>query len=415
MKQIVNELNLKFERNIEKEYLGYIARKDSHYIRVSFLLFAILYGMFSITDYYMVPQWFSLFFMMRFYIVIPILLLTIVLTFLPQYEKWKQFAILFSYIIGGLSIVVMLALEPLNIMYYGGLFLVFTSAYFMLNLNFELVVLGGIIILSGLIIGMALSNNLNLTIWSAILFLIAQNIIGTIGAYQIEQYRRNEFVRVYDLENVQRKLNSLVSDKTEEITKAQVSTIVALARLAESRDKLTGEHVERVGELCYKLAMALPIGYFDSLNQKSEFTNVIRLASSLHDIGKVGISDSILNKAGQLTPYEYNIMKTHVNIGAEILAKLYEEYPNNAFVRLGIEITKCHHEKWDGSGYPSNLQGEEIPLSARIMALVDVYDALISKRPYKDAMSHDEAMHIIINDSGKHFDPDLVQYFRKIF
>ncbi len=415
MNKLFKKLNQKFERNLEKEYLGYIARKDSHYVRVSFLLFAILYGMFSITDYYIVPQWFELFFILRFFVVIPILLLTFGLTYMPQYEKWKQLAISFSYVIGGLSIVIMLVLEPLNTIYYGGLFLVFTSAYFMLNLNFELVIIGGIIILGGLFLGLSFNESQNLTIWSAILFLVAQNIIGAIGAYQIEQFRRNEFLRVYDLEGAQRKLNKLVNDKTEEISKAQVSTIVALARLAESRDKLTGEHIERVGELCYKLAQVLPIKYFDSIIHKNEFTNVIRLASSLHDIGKVGISDSILNKPGQLTTYEFNIMKNHVNIGTEILSKLYEEYPNNAFVRLGIEITKCHHEKWDGSGYPLNLVSEEIPLSARIMALADVYDALISQRPYKDAMSHDEAMNIILNDSGKHFDPELVEHFTRIF
>ena len=206
-----------------------------------------------------------------------------------------------------------------------------------------------------------------------------------------------------------------MSDKDEEISKAQVSTIVALARLAESRDKLTGEHIERVGELCYKLTQILPTQYFESASHKIEFTNVIRLASSLHDIGKVGISDSILNKPGHLTSYEYDIMKTHVNIGTEILSKLYEEYPKNSFVRLGIEITKCHHEKWDGSGYPSGVAGKDIPLAARIMALADVYDALVSQRPYKNAMNHDEAMHIIINDSGKHFDPELLEYFQEIF
>lgn len=415
MQRLLSELNQRFERSLEKEYLSYIARKDSRYIRVSFMLFAILYGMFSITDYYMVPQWFSLFFILRFYVVIPVLLLTFILTYLPQYEKWKQFAVTFSYIIGGLSIVVMLALEPLNIMYYGGLFLVFTSAYFMLNLNYDYIALGGIIILSGLVIGFTLNDDLNLTVWSALLFLIAQNIIGGIGAYQIERFRRNEFLRVYDLEKAKRQLSKLVNDKNEEISKAQVSTIVALARLAESRDKLTGEHIERVGELCYKLAQLLPVHYFESIVHKNEFTNVIRLASSLHDIGKVGISDSILNKPGHLTSYEYDIMKTHVNIGTEILSKLYEEYPKNAFVRLGIEITKCHHEKWDGSGYPLGLEGKDIPLSARIMALADVYDALISQRPYKEAMKHEEAMNIIINDSGKHFDPDLVEYFKEIF
>jgi len=139
------------------------------------------------------------------------------------------------------------------------------------------------------------------------------------------------------------------------------------------------------------------------------------LASSLHDIGKVGIPDSILNKPGKLTEDEFSIMKTHVEIGTNTLSKLQEEYPNNSFVQLGIEITQCHHEKWDGNGYPKGLSGNDIPLSARIMAIVDVYDALISQRSYKLAYTHEDAIVMINEQIGKHFDPDLVNYFNELF
>lgn len=406
--------NLRFNNELENSYLNYASKRDKIFIRIAYLLFILLYGLFSIVDYYLVPQWFDFFFIIRFYFVIPLLFITLILTYLPHYNKFKQISILTSYIVGGLGIAIMLILEPLNIVYYGGLFLVFTSGYFMLNLNTEYVIIGSIFILVVLVIGLTSTNSVNLTTLSAIVFFISQNIIGSIGAFSIEQFRRNEFLHVNSLNETQEMLNKMVGDKIEEISKAQTSTIQALARLAESRDKNTGEHIERVGELCHKLADNLPLTYFDTSDQKNDFVHSIRLASSLHDIGKVGIPDSILNKPGKLTYEEYEIIKTHVEIGARTLSKLHDEYPNNSFVRLGIEITQCHHEKWDGSGYPKGLVGLNIPLSARIMSIVDVYDALRSERSYKQAYTHEETMSILNDDSGKHFDPDLLLIFNKI-
>lgn len=406
--------NLRFNNELENSYLNYASKRDKIFIRIAYLLFILLYGLFSIVDYYLVPQWFDFFFIIRFYFVIPLLIITLILTYLPHYNKFKQISILTSYIVGGLGIAIMLILEPLNIVYYGGLFLVFTSGYFMLNLNTEYVIIGSIFILVVLVIGLTSTNSVNLTTLSAIVFFISQNIIGSIGAFSIEQFRRNEFLHVNSLNETQQMLNKMVGDKIEEISKAQTSTILALARLAESRDKNTGEHIERVGELCCKLADNLPLTYFDSSDQKNDFVHSIRLASSLNDIGKVGIPDSILNKPGKLTYEEYEIIKTHVEIGARTLSKLHNEYPNNSFVRLGIEITQCHHEKWDGSGYPNGLVGLNIPLSARIMSIVDVYDALRSERSYKQAYTHEETMSILNDDSGKHFDPDLLLIFNKI-
>lgn len=415
MSQSSRRTDLRFNSQLETEYLNYSSTKDRKYIRVAYILFALLYGLFSVTDYYLVPEWYEVFFVIRFYLVMPILLLTIIITFLPQYNKLKHSMLIISYILASLGIVFMLIVEPMNIIYYGGLFLVFTSSYFMLNLNTETVVVSSAFILFMLILGVVSTNNINLSTVSAILFLIAQNIIGTIGAYQIEQFRRNDFLNINSLNERQIFLNKMVDDKIEEISKAQISTIFALARLAESRDKDTGEHIERVGELCYALSKKLPDSYFNSSEHKAEFIWSIRLASALHDIGKVGISDTILNKPGPLTKDEFDIMKTHVEIGTNTLAKLHDEYPNNAFVSLGIEITQCHHERWDGTGYPNKISGLDIPLSARIMAIVDVYDALISRRSYKKAFDHETSMNIIHNESGKHFDPVLVEYFEGLF
>jgi putative two-component system response regulator len=190
-------------------------------------------------------------------------------------------------------------------------------------------------------------------------------------------------------------------------------TIFALAKLAESRDPETGEHLERVRNYCRLLARQMMThnpkfrGTIDE-----DFIQLIYETSPLHDIGKVGIPDSILLKPGRLTREEFEIMKTHAIRGAETIAAMRNEFPNARFLNMAHAIILSHHEKFDGSGYPQGLSGEEIPLCARIMAVADVYDALTSVRVYKAAFTHQEAADIIIADAGKHFDPDVVEAFR---
>ena len=214
-----------------------------------------------------------------------------------------------------------------------------------------------------------------------------------------------------ELERYNKHLKEMVADKVKEISESQTATIFALVKLAESRDDETGAHLERTASYCRLLAekaRMLP-QYRDVIDD--EYVSTIFRASPLHDIGKVGISDLILLKPGKLTPEEFAIMKTHVEIGYQTLMTIDKRFQNNAFVQMGLDITRYHHEKWDGSGYLFELKGEEIPLSARIMALADVYDALRSKRVYKPAYSHEQALEIIHEGSGKHFDPTLVMLF----
>jgi putative two-component system response regulator len=142
-----------------------------------------------------------------------------------------------------------------------------------------------------------------------------------------------------------------------------------------------------------------------------KFVKYMEQASPLHDVGKVGIADAILLKPGKLSVEEFEIMKEHTLIGARTLAMVQARYPHNAFLSIGIEIARSHHEKWDGSGYPDGLSGEEIPLAARVMAVADVYDAVRSKRCYKDAVVHDVAKKIILEGSGTQFDPKVVAAF----
>lgn len=379
------------------------------------MLLAGLYALFSLTDYFLVPDSFYLFFKIRFFIVIPLLVATVALTFHSNYYKWNQMLITLDFVVGGLGIVVMLLVEPQNISYYLGLFLVLTAGFFMLRLSAMNAIIGGTIIFGGYILGITATADLNLTNFSVALFLLAENIIGAMGALQIEVFKRKEFIDRQELNCSYNNMCAVVEEKKEELTKAQEATIFSLAKLAESRDKKTGEHLDRVGNLSYLLACIIPEDYFESAKHMEEFTQAIRLASSLHDIGKVGISDNILNKPGPLDENEWKIMQTHSELGYVTLKELSEQYPNNVFINLGLEVTISHHEKWDGSGYPHKLAGYDIPLSARIMAIVDAYDALTNERPYKAVVLHERALDIIRQDSGKHFDPILATYFFALF
>jgi putative two-component system response regulator len=151
-----------------------------------------------------------------------------------------------------------------------------------------------------------------------------------------------------------------------------------------------------------------------SSNEKKindEYINILKQASMLHDIGKVGISDSILNKNSKLSEEEFNIIKLHTVIGSTTIKSVYNEFPDNTFLRMAEEIARYHHEKWNGQGYPEGLKELQIPLSARIVSLADTYDALRTERPYKKSMSHKETINIIKRGRGESFDPLLVDLF----
>lgn len=196
-------------------------------------------------------------------------------------------------------------------------------------------------------------------------------------------------------------------DKTKEVT------LYALATLAETRDVETGRHLERTSQYVSIIANELKqLPQYKKYLTDNYIDDLVKSAP-LHDIGKVGIRDSILLKPGGLTFDEFEQMKTHCEIGSETLRMASEKLDFRSFLTIAIQLSKFHHEKWDGQGYPDGLKEVEIPLSARIMALADVYDALRSTRPYKESMSHNKAKEIIISESGKHFDPEIVNAFIK--
>lgn len=210
-------------------------------------------------------------------------------------------------------------------------------------------------------------------------------------------------------------LHEEVEKRTREITAIQDVTIQALASLAETRDSDTGYHILRTQHYVRVLAEHLKGHPRFHEYLKGDTVNLLYKSAPLHDIGKVGIPDQILLKPGQFVSNEYEVMKKHTTLGYEALLNAEESLGvHMEFLSLAKEITLTHHEKWDGTGYPQGLSGEDIPISARLMALADVYDALRSRRVYKEGMSHDEAVETIKEGSGTHFDPDIVEAFLEI-
>lgn len=185
--------------------------------------------------------------------------------------------------------------------------------------------------------------------------------------------------------------------------------IFALAKLAESRDPETGLHLERVQRFSRRIAEQVVSREATGSSIDSDLIRLVYQTSPLHDIGKVGIPDRILLKPGRLSDSEFEVMKTHTTIGADTLEAALANFPQARFLQVARDIARSHHERWDGGGYPHGLAGDQIPLAARIVAVADVYDALTSRRVYKDAYCHDVARDIIVEDSGKHFDPQVVE------
>ena len=211
-------------------------------------------------------------------------------------------------------------------------------------------------------------------------------------------------------------LEAEVSRRMIENDLTQLVSIRALAHLAETRDPETGNHILRTQKYVRALALRLKQHPRFSATLDTRTIDLLTKSAPLHDIGKVGIPDSILQKPGPLTPEEWVIMKTHSRLGSDAIeqAEIDVEQPV-AFLSLAKEIAHWHHEKWDGSGYPDGLHGDAIPLSARLMAVADVFDALISPRVYKPAMSYEKTREIIADGSGSHFDPDIVAAFLEDF
>ena len=223
-----------------------------------------------------------------------------------------------------------------------------------------------------------------------------------------------------ELKSYRDSLESLVRTRTKQLEASREAIIMGMSLMSDIHDKATGEHIERIKSLTSMLAEKMLQMYPDLLS--NDLKEQITLFSPLHDVGKIGISDTVLKKTDILTPSEFDIIKSHTIEGASLLRKtesfLAGEKNVDNQLSVAIEIAECHHEKYDGSGYPSGLAGENIPISARIVAVADVYDAIRSVRPYKKSYTHKDAVKIILSGDEKtspeHFDPKVLEVFKAV-
>ncbi len=209
-------------------------------------------------------------------------------------------------------------------------------------------------------------------------------------------------------------VNELIKRRTERIEQLQNNVIFVLADMVESRDKITSGHVERTSEYIKTLIEGMQQHglYMEEMNGWNK--DMLSFSARLHDIGKISVSDLILNKPAKLTEEEFEIMKTHSQEGERIIQQIIAGTGEGIFLHHAKYFAGYHHEHWDGNGYHRGLKGEEIPLQGRIMAVADAYDAITSKRPYKEAFSHERAVEIITEEAGKQFDPNIVEIFLDI-
>jgi len=217
-----------------------------------------------------------------------------------------------------------------------------------------------------------------------------------------------------ELSDYRKRLSRTLKYKTGEVSSLKDAFIKAIAALVEIRDNTTGEHIEKT-----RLYLSILLDAMKTSDVYKEETakldmELVLVSSLLHDVGKITISDAILQKPGTFTQEEAAQMQKHAALGGEIIESIKERVPNNEFLDYAHIFALSHHEKWDGSGYPKGLAGEEIPLLGRVMAIADVYDALVSARPYKKALTHAEAAAIIKEGRGTHFDPVLVDLFLSV-
>ena len=232
--------------------------------------------------------------------------------------------------------------------------------------------------------------------WMRIIVLCLFMIFGSHVQYTINKRKKAEM----DLLESYRKLHN-----------ARMATILGLAKLAEYRDEGTGTHLERIREYSKMIAEEMAKNPKYAGHITPEYIDDIYQSSILHDIGKVGIPDAVLLKPGRLSDEEFDVIKRHTKLGGDAIKAIETQIEGKSFLALGKEIAYNHHEKWDGSGYPRGLNGEDIPLAARIIALADVYDALTTKRFYKKAYTHERSRQIIIDLKATHFDPEVVDVF----
>ena len=403
------------------------------------MLGAFLVPLFGLLDYFLYPAQWRTFLIYRMIASGGCLILWAVNRSRDWGEQNFYLGLTAFYLVGGIIIKMILDLDSnsLSTPYYAGLNLVFIGFCLLLPVRPSRTFLHTLVLYA---IYLILTLTLNWPSYDVIflannLFVVATLVIAYVGAHTNMRLRWKEYLLRVDMEEMQAMLREhssslevLVDKKHQALirkvkeleeqqevqSKTQKATIFGLAKLADSRDKYTGEHLDRVRILCREIALEL--GRDDRYQDRIDagFVDNLTDSCSLHDLGKVAIPDAILLKPGPLTAEEYDVIKLHTSIGGEALRDMDEKLGQASFISMGREIALFHHERYDGGGYPDGLKGEEIPLSALIVAIADTYDALTSDRCYQPERPHAEAVEIITRERGAHFHPDIVDAFLRI-
>ena len=238
--------------------------------------------------------------------------------------------------------------------------------------------------------------------------------------FEIEEVtsRINTHIHIYnlhkELEIHNKRLHKLVNSQLKKISDDQKNIIFALAKLTEARDNTSKNHLNKVAKNSKILAMSLQLSPQFEDEISNNFVEAIELAAPLHDIGMITVSDNIVLKPGELNQEEMEKVKTHTKVGANTLSEIYSNNEHNEFIKMAIDISQYHHERWDGKGYPNGLKGTDIPIAARITSIIDVYDVLLHERSYKRAYSKEESIKIMNEEAGSRFDPAIIDVFNKI-
>ncbi len=432
-KSPMNPLTLSFPKEIEKDFLKYYFSKYLPHMRISIILGMVIWGFFGIVDLWIAPaDIIDQLLFIRYGIIWPIMIVCYFMTFKKNPEKYMSLLITFGILAPAFAIIAKMAVTPLsmNAFWNTSLIVIFIYGYAVMRPRYVWGALTGAIILisyQAVSIWIKLMPNNMLINNTFILFM--GNLLGMYLCYTLECFARKDFLYSKLIEkesekthNVNIKLHTeirerlaaekelqihknqleeIVKERTKQLDDTQHEIVYMLSMASEYRDTKTGEHIKRMSKA------AVLVGKEIGIDKRTR--ELLFYASQMHDIGKIGIPDSILLKPAKLTPEEWEIMKTHTTIGAEILSR-----NNSKLLQTAKEVALSHHERWDGSGYPKGLKGEEIPILGRITIICDIFDALLFDRPYKKAWTIDKAIEEIDHCHKSFFDPQVYRAFKKI-
>jgi response regulator RpfG family c-di-GMP phosphodiesterase len=419
------------------EFYDDLAPLLRHRVDVILLLGVFLVPLFSFLDFLLYPEQGQVFLFYRLIASLGCLILWSANRLLHLGDRSFYLGLAGFYLVGGVIIRMILELDSFSTPYYAGLNLVVIGFGLLVptrtgRLFFH------ILILYGIYLALVLTKHwpdYNFTFLANNMFVLATLIIALVGAKTNMRLRWQEYQLRVDLERVQdllrahsESLEVLVDRKQKDLVRkvrqleeqqeiqqrTQRATIFGLAKLADSRDKYTGEHLERMRTFCREIAQELGRDRRYRERIDGPFIDDLAESCTLHDLGKVAIPDAILLKPGPLTPEEYETIKRHTSIGGDALRAMDEKLGQASFIQMGREIALYHHERFDGRGYPQGIQGEDIPLSALIVAVADTYDALTADRCYQPGRSHAEAVDIITRERSRQFHPDVVDAFLRV-